>query len=101
MCMWESTRCGRESIFGEHSRKSGNCYRNIDSEKLCEQVEILVIAAVEENKVEANVTAKISSTDNNGVTAEKQEETGENESESVSGIEETKPKEPERFHNRK
>ena len=21
-------RCGRESIFGEHSRKSGNCYRN-------------------------------------------------------------------------
>ena len=28
MCMWESTKCGRESIFGEHSRKSGNCYRN-------------------------------------------------------------------------
>ena len=56
----------------------------------------MISAAVEENKVEANVTAKISSTDNNGVTAEKQEETGENESESVSGIEETKPKEPER-----
>ena len=46
--------------------------------------------------MEANVTAKISSTANNGVTAEKQEETGENESESVSGIEETKPMEPER-----
>ena len=68
---------------------------SIDSEKLCEQVETVVIVAVEENKVEANVTAKISSTDNNGVTAEKQEETGENESESVSGIEKTKPKEPE------
>lgn len=68
---------------------------SIDSEKLCEQVETVVIAAVEENKVEANVTAKVSSTDNNGVTAEKQEETGENESESVSGIEETKPTEPE------
>ena len=56
---------------------------SIDSEKLCEQVETVVIAAVEENKVEANVTAKISSTDNNGVTVEKQEETGENESERI------------------
>ena len=31
----------------------------------------MISAAVEENKVEANVTAKISSIDNNGVTAEK------------------------------
>lgn len=68
---------------------------SIDSEKLCEQVETVVLAAVEENKVEANVSAKVTGTDNSEVTTEKQEETEANERESVSGIEETKPTEPE------
>ena len=61
---------------------------SVDSEQLCNQVEEAVVVAVEQNNVEANITAKVISTNNSEENAETQDEIVESGTEPGNSAEE-------------